>query len=739
VSLDFLADEAETPAAPTAPPWKIAVIDDVAEVHETTRLALSGISFEGRDIELVSAYSAAEAKALFQRHRDIAVALVDVVMESETAGLDLVEWLRESLGDRMVRIILRTGQPGYAPETNVIARYEIDDYKEKTELSRTKLVTSLITAFRGYRQLEAIDRNRAGLERLIQSLSKLYSRQAVDAFANGILSQLSALLDVEPDGVVCAIDTDGQAAETYRILAAGGALESYTGRPIEALPNAGEADLIRRCIESGETLCESVGTAIALTTNKGAHGAVFIQLPREAIKQRDAEKLLRLFAINASVAYDNASLFEETRMLAFTDPVTGLQSFGAFCKTFHTLHHPGRDLVVALFDIHKFREMSHGLGEERAEILLKKIGDRLKQGLEGVLALARREADEFALLLDADAAADPETLIARIDRLFDDPIVIDDATLAVRGRLGLARTSVDGGEPRTLARYAAIALNELRQRGRGYVKTFEPSLQESASERLQLASMLTGSSAKTEFRVAFQPIFDAAQGAVRAAEALMRFVDATGASLPTGKMIDAAEANGLILDLGAWVLREAMTQHAGIVADLETPPRLNINLSPAQMLSRRIYADIEQAVARSGLCASLLNLEVTENLFLEDDDESQRLLRWLRERGARIYIDDFGTGYSSLSYLSRLPVDGLKIDRSFVMRMDDDPQAIAVVKSVIAIGHELGLDVVAEGVETATQKATLTRLGAHKLQGFLLARPGPVAALGERLARPAPA
>ncbi|GED21562.1 GGDEF/EAL domain-containing response regulator [Halomonas halmophila] len=734
MSLDFLADDTSAqPSQGTGVPWKVLIVDDVKDVHDTTRLALQQLTFESRGLQFLHAYSAEEARGLFEEHADIAVALVDVVMETEDAGLVLVQWLRETHGNNLVRIILRTGQPGYAPEAEVIDRYEIDDYKDKTELSHTKLTTALICAFRGYRQLEALERNRHGLERLINSLKTLYSRQALDEFANAILQQLSALLDVELDGMVCVVDQSrGSQQSLNRVLAAGGALESYTGRLIDELPDQECADLIRRCIEQGETLWERTGMALALITGAGTQGAVFLKAPPERIAEDDANQLLRLFTMNASVAYDNATLFEEVHTLAFTDPATGLPSFSAFCKSFETARDEERPLMLGLFDVYRSREIAHGLGEERTERMMQKIGERLATELEEVITVARRESDEFAILFELDADLDPHELIARIDEIFHEPIELDDASLMVRGRLGLARQGIDGDDPRELARYAAIALNELRRQGHGRAKLFQPELQAIASERLRLASMLTRTSGETETRMVFHPVVDTQSGVTTAAEALIRFIGPDGTPLRTDKMIDAAEANGMIVEIGAWVLREAMRQHV-MVMDSGSPHRLNVNLSPAQIHTPRIYVDIEKGLSESGLDPALLNIEVTENLFLDNDDETLALLRWLRERGARIYIDDFGTGYSSLSYLGKLPVDGLKIDRSFVMNMDEDTEAAAVVGSVIAIGAKLGMDVVAEGVETEEQRRLLTDLGANKLQGFLFTKPCPAEELRQFL------
>jgi len=219
--MDFLIDEASggdvAPAAADAPPWRVLIVDDAQEVHDATAFALRGFTFEGRGIELLHALSAADAKELLRRCDDIAVAIVDVVMENERAGIQLIDWMRNQQANHLTRVILRTGQPGHAPESDVILEHEIDGYKEKSEMTRTRLVTMLVTSLRGYRQLRALDHHEAGLRRLVDGLGNLLNTRDVAGLAATMIDQLAALLDVPGAGAVCVNETAADAP------AAGGA------------------------------------------------------------------------------------------------------------------------------------------------------------------------------------------------------------------------------------------------------------------------------------------------------------------------------------------------------------------------------------------------------------------------------------------------------------------------------------------------------------------------------------
>ena len=229
-----------------ASPWKLLVVDDDPEVHSVTRFVLHDLRIFDRPLRLLHAHSAQEARERLRQHPDIAVALVDVVMETDQAGLDLVEYIRDQLGLMECRIILRTGQPGYAPELTVIHQYDINDYRTKAELTHTRLITTVSAALRAYEQLRALAENRRGLELIIQATAQLMEQHAIASLAEGILTQLAALLKLPLDGVVCVQDNSsfGGAVKQRHVVGAAGRYAPYVAQPLDALPDRRIVDAI---------------------------------------------------------------------------------------------------------------------------------------------------------------------------------------------------------------------------------------------------------------------------------------------------------------------------------------------------------------------------------------------------------------------------------------------------------------------------------------------------------------
>jgi len=735
--MDFLIDEgagagnAARAPAEHAVPWRVLIVDDAEEVHEATRFALRGFIFEGHGIELLHAQSADEAKAILRENNDIAVAIIDVVMETERAGINLIDWMRNTLGNRLTRIILRTGQPGYAPESDVILQHEIDGYKEKSEMTRTRLVTMLVTSLRGYRQLRQLEQHEAGLRQLVDGLGVLLDTREVPRLAETMIDQLAALFSVPAKGVVCATEIDAHHqdpgsvdAKSLEVLAARG---DYANASAGRVGELGAADLeaaLRECMLERQPIVTNGHACLFLHSSGGLCGVVAVCIPPDA-EPADVKELLRLFSINASVGYQNARLFEHVHTLAYTDTNTGLPNFAAFAETFETYcdTHPDTKAAVVLFDVQRYRVIEHGIGPEHALMALQAVGERLRTGLPDAPVVAHRRGDEFAVMLVGDQADDPDDIANRIDTLFETPLRVGDVVFTLRPRLSMATRTARDDDAQTLARRASVALDELRRSGTGggrYI-VYSEDMSRAAYERLRIATLLSGDDSHDLCHVYSQPILDARTETVRAGEALLRFIQPDGTTLNTGSAIAAAEASGLILDLGHWALRQSMHQHRHLL-DEGLGVRLNVNLSPAQIQSNQIQRIFEAAFAETGFDPNHLDIEVTEGLFMEGDAQTIAFLEWLRRQGTRIQIDDFGTGYSSLSYLRKLPVDGLKIDRSFVMDMVDNPDCSAVVGSIVGVANALGMELTAEGVETTAQRDALRKLGVEKMQGFLYAK-----------------
>lgn len=726
--MDFLARRDTKTNTTSLQPWKILVVDDDEDVHETTRIALAGCRPENRGLRLYHAHSMAEAKEVLEQNEDIAVALIDVVMETHSAGLDLVEWIRGAHGNSFIRLILRTGQPGYAPRMDVIERYEIDGYKEKSELTRSKLLAAIITALRGFKLLMSLESNRKNLKKLNSHFYELVEKDDLPQFGNALLGQISSLIGVAPEGLVCAADRETELSDlrtsTIRVLSAGGVYMSYVGRTLDAVTSDDIRNPIFQCLKTGENQSQPFGTCLALKSRVGLRAAIYVGIPYAVLERLLGPEVLDLFVVNASLGYEKTALSEHIHRLAFEDRVTGLSSYTGFIERFRRLSVTGRPMTVVLLDIQRYRMIEHGIGDEQAGEFLKKVGMRLRSGFPTAFVIARKEVDEFILLLDHVGAGRLPDLVDLLETLFDEPIAVGDSVFNIRMRMGIANSGDHGHDPEQLARYASIALNDLRQRGSANYAVFTPSMQENAFERLRLTSLLTGTAGKTQFLVHYQPIIEAGTGLVYSCEALMRFRTSGGDFLNTQRMIEAAEASGMIIDVGGWMIQNAVSEFSALPT-LPPSVHLNLNLSPKQVQSSRIYADVERALEHSGTSMDRLIFEVTEGIFVNNDQEIISFLTWIRDNGGKVVIDDFGTGYSSFSYLRKLPVDGIKVDREFIMHMDQDEDALAVVRSILAVAQALGLEVTAEGVETLPQRNILRDLGCDYLQGYLYSKPIP--------------
>lgn len=732
MSMDFLVPPKSQTNRVAKSPWKILVVDDDPDVHDVTRIAVDGCDFEDRPFELLHALSAEEARACLSEHDDIAVALIDVVMENDTAGLGLVSWIRSELGNSFTRLILRTGQPGYAPQTDVIMKFDVDGYAEKAELSRTKLITAIVTALRGYKLVLSLETNRQRLKQLNTQLSAIVEKNALSEFAALVLENFSDLAGEPVDGLLCGLESLSQpgsaGVSNVRVLAASGAFEDKLDLPLDVI---GE-DLVRKCVSecivNKTEYSTSHGVALPLITRNGLSGALFIGLPLATLNEKIGSEIIRLFVSNVALGYEKTGLLEHIRNLAYVDRTTGQSTFSGFLEAFQSQAAAEHPLLVIHCDIQRFRFIVDGIGDEKAAAVLKQTGHRLSQTFPDALAIARKEKDEFLILLRGGLEVRIQDIVARLEESFQEPIAIDENQISLKLRCGIATADEGEHSAEEIVRHASIALNDVRQKGLTNHAVFHPLMQEAALERLRLASLLTGKGAQAEFSLNYQPIMQASDESIAAFEALMRFRTASGATLNTMRMIEAAETSGLIVEIGAWMFRSAFSEFSSLNGVSERV-RLNVNLSPRQVQAGRIYKDIEDAAASAGLGLDRLVFEVTEGLFVNNDQVTLSVLTWLRNKGAKVVIDDFGTGYSSFSYLRKLPLDGIKIDRSFIMNMEQDPDALAVVRSIIAVAKALDLSITAEGVETAEQRKIMQELECDFLQGYLFSKPLPSSGL----------
>ena len=722
-AVEFVTDE----APPTEPVdndevWKLLIVDDDEEVHEATLFALHDIRLCGRRLQLIQAHSAAEAAAIMGREAEIAVLLLDVVMESPDAGLRLIRRIRQDLNRTEVRIVLRTGQPGQAPELEVIRDYDINDYKTKAELTHTRLITTLIAAIRSYEQLQAINDNRRGLEMIVSGAAELMQAGTLGAFAKQALAQISALLRLPGDGLLCA-EKGGPlsiaTSEEVYIAAATGNLAGYSGRRLDQLGEAEIGTTLKECISHRS---HSFGHHhIALYLRERNHEAALFVRSNKALTTVERQ-LAEVFAANIATCFGNVRLVERLNFIAYHDPLTGLANRARFLSDLGNagaLAKPGQ--VVCLLDIVHFTDINNALGQEVGDRLLVALARRLSYTCRDS-RLAHIGADQFGLLGD-EAQLAPERLLA----LLAEPFAAGEHQLQIDVNLGYCRIA-GREEGDTLFKRADMALTQARLSPNTRFIDFTPDMEARTRWRLDVIRRLRHDFLAGQLEVWYQPQVSLADESLVGLEALARWPGEEGFVHPPTVFIELAEDAGLIIDIGTWVLERSCATYRSLLDAGHAPQHIAVNVSMAQFRQPDFPARVMDILATHDLPATALELEVTESLLLDEPTVVLRNLETLRRAGVLISIDDFGTGYSSLSYLRQLPIDSLKIDRSFVVEIDNGKGDL-FAQTIVELAQKLGIGTVAEGVETPAQLKRLRELGCDTVQGFLYAYPMPASEL----------
>ena len=708
--------------------WTVLVVDDDDEVHHATMFALQNASVLDRPLRLLHARSAGEARSILEAEGpEIAVVLLDVVMETPEAGLDLVAVIRRELELTELRIILRTGQPGYAPELSVVRDYDINDYKTKSELTHVRLVTALTAAIRSFEQIRTISASRRGLDMIVKSASELFGRRALASFAEGVLTQIAALLKLEPEGLICVRNSVSFVRDidsSLTIAGAAGRFRAHVDRPLSDLAERDIITTISRCVESRQSLYDDHATVLYLSGEAGRAAIVYLatESPLDPVDRR----LLEVFAVNIGVGFENVGLFERLNFFAYFDPLTRLPNRVRFIEEVDQfLKSPvvASDYGVVLLDIAGFSEVNNALGQRTGDALLMAVARRLKGAFPDGVRLARLIGDSF-VLFGPLTILQPQALL----KVFDAPFHARGHGVPLRIRAGFApvTSNADGMLPRTadLLRDAAVALGHAKLDPAVRYCAYSAQMAGQARKRV---AMLNELRAAIDFQrgltVHYQPQVDAVSHELRGVEALIRWRNERGEMVSPQDFIPLAEYTGLIGEIGAWVFRQACNQLVRWRQAGEDGLIVAVNVSALQFRQEGFVDMIRSTLAASGAPADRIELEITESVAMEEVDKVAAQLRALKSLGIRIALDDFGCGFSSLSSLSRLPIDRVKVDRCFVAELDADNAGTGIVHTILKLAEGSGMSVVAEGVETVEQADLLQQLGCREMQGFLYGRP----------------
>ncbi|HYD94155.1 MAG TPA: EAL domain-containing protein [Noviherbaspirillum sp.] len=501
-----------------------------------------------------------------------------------------------------------------------------------------------------------------------------------------------------------------------------------SGKPVVCNDAAAERRLRHRDVHLGSGLQSFA--ILPLCAARKTIGVLCLYAGEAGFFDREEMKLLNELADDLSFALGHIVSEERTRYLAYYNALTGFPNRNLFLdrlqRQIEIARHDAQAIGVVVFDIERFSHVNETYGRHVGDALLRQAADRLHAHISSQDTLAHIGVDVFAVLLaDIRGGSNTAHVIERLlANCFGPAFEVDGREMYISAKAGISLFPGDGAERDMLLKNAEVALKKAQKTADAYL-FFRPEMNASVARRLTLENRLYRALERDEFTLYYQPKYDTVDGSVKGLESLLRWDDPEGGLVLPASFIPILEETGMILPVGRWIMERAISDYLGWRAKGLAPPPIAVNLSVVQLRHRDFVDTLASVGSRIPQGERILDLEITESILMEDIDQNIAKLRAAQEMGMKIAIDDFGTGYSSLSYLTRLPVDLLKIDRSFVVDMNRSPSGLAIVSSVISLAHSLQLGVIAEGVDDGEQAKLLKLLRCDQLQGYYCSKPLP--------------
>jgi diguanylate cyclase (GGDEF)-like protein/PAS domain S-box-containing protein len=480
--------------------------------------------------------------------------------------------------------------------------------------------------------------------------------------------------------------------------------------------------------------------ALPLIVDGETFGILTLYAPEREFFDAEEIKLLSELAGDVSFAVEYIEKEEKLNYLAYYDALTGLPNITLFRDRLTQFIHGAKrskgSVAAILINLDRFRHLNDTLGRHAGDTLLKIVGDRLAKGFSEPFSLAHISADSFAIAVaDIKQEEDMATLLQdRVFVILGQPCELDGNEIRLSAKAGIALYPGDGTDAETLFRNAEAALKQAKSTGESYL-FYAREMNAHVAEKLSLENKLRQALEREQFVLYYQPKVNIVDGRICGMEALIRWNDPETGLVPPLKFIALLEETGLIIPVGAWALGQAVSDYRQLSAKGITCPRIAVNVSPLQLRQKDFASSVAAVIERGAERTHGLDLEITESVIMENIESNITLLQAVRAMSVNIAIDDFGTGYSSLAYIAKLPVDTLKIDRSFVSAIEHSAEDRNIVSTIISLAHSLKLKVIAEGVETQEQLNLLRRLRCDEMQGYLFSAPIPIELIEPMLRR----
>jgi len=707
--LAFIDDD--TPEDNPADYWKVAIIDDEHSIHEVTKLALANTVFQGKKLKFISAFSSEQGFTLLQENPDCALVLLDVVMEADNSGLLLAERIRNELKQLNLQIILRTGQPGYAPENEIMIEYNINDYKSKNELTQSKLLISVASALRAYTQLMVLEASKKSLERVISASATLTKTRSVEDFSRAVLEQISQLFHLTVPSMFCLSQQQFEAQyqhnlrkDDFTVVAKNLHYAEKYDQKNQDIPQKAILKIVEKTLVDKMHLFDDNFTALYLLSPSQWQAVIFIEA-KLSFSQID-EALLKVFCLNMALSLESAKTFSHLNTAVYYDRLTGLYNNRGLIE-FSDFIHQQADNTISLYliDIDFFDDIIESFGFECGENVLLAMSALLKALFNQKVEIAHIHSDVFAVLV-ADSSWSLRALRSECSK----PLIVVEQAMRIGVSIGEASCDLaqQDFDITLLLRRAKMALKVAKKSKRGRAQAFEPQFEQAALNRQNTLAEFRTALAQEALFLVLQPKVSMSSGAVVGYEALLRWLHPSKGIIEPDDFLTIIEQAGLYLDLDMYVFRCALNI---VKTHPEITKPISINISAKSLHHSDFIDEFKDIINHEDTDLSRIELEITENALIEGEIAIQHL-NDLNNLGFVLCLDDFGAGYSSLACLINLPLDVIKIDRAFISHITDNKNSLALLQGMLKICHDLNKKIVVEGVETQEQIDALKKLDA---------------------------
>lgn len=714
--------ESESPHTRDKSRWVVLSVEDNALFQQTLVHTLKNMLIHGHSLEVLTASNSAEARLMLEQRADINLVFLDVVMETDDAGLQLVNVIRHTLNNPIIRIILLTGQPGQAPSRQVMERYDIDDYWTKTELREDNLFNTLNGNLKTWRRMEELRTAREGMENVVAASQAISRRHDALQFSQTVLDEIDRIIGIS-DGGIMSLELDDLVSNPTRseIIVATGQFKYLIGQPIDVLNNDLMLRQIQRAIKYRKHQFHGY-CSVLFFAHEQPESINYVIVVRSIVPLTEADiHLLKVFGENIFNGFANLALTENLNELAYKHRQTKIHNRNWLYKELSDSTYWDRASQIVLITLSNLSDITVTFGEEFTIELLKVV-DKELTALPGVQALALISRDAFAILLDDDNEFTAETfnvfLKNKVDINGRDYNII---AKAVSSRL----VSSLNRSPEQLLSQLESHLSRFKLSHSTSFHSVELDKGDLISEQLQLLNAFNRGLNNKEIKAFLQPKVDMQSGKLIGFEALARWFTPMGEMIPPDVFIPIAETSGLIEELDKTILLDCCHALKKLQSVGVTVP-ISFNVSSHELLLGGFANSILSLIQAEGVAPHQLDIEITETSAMVDYEQVSVVLKQFIDIGMDVSIDDFGTGFSSLSHITELAATTLKIDKSFIEYLGEKDASVHVVEMIIRIASRFGLKVIAEGVETELHRDKLLELGCFNAQGYFYARPMPI-------------